>query len=75
MKNEIKLNGNVMIKGIEGEIWVIKQDETNNRFYITSSKGYNGYEGKGHSSLSQSLKHVDEMIKNYYIDRCLEEPK
>lgn len=76
MKNKIILNGNVVITNkVNGEVWMIKQDETNKRFYITSSKGYNGYEGKGHSSLSQSLKQVETWIKDYHVDRCLEEPK
>lgn len=73
MKNNLKLNGTIKIEGINNETWVIEQDD-NNRFYITSSNGYNQYEGNGHSSLVSAITHVNKMIASYYEDRCLEKP-
>jgi hypothetical protein len=52
------------------DIYYIEQDD-NGRFYITSENGYNGYEGDGHSSLVSAINHVNKMIKNYFLDRCL----
>ena len=53
------------------DIYYIEQSDDNGRFYITSEKGYNGYEGDGHSSLVQAITHVNKMIKNCFLDRCL----
>lgn len=57
------------------DIYFIEQDETNNRFYVTSDNGYNGYEGEGHKELEQAIKNVKSMIKNYFYDRGEENPK
>jgi hypothetical protein len=56
------------------EIYYIEQDD-NNRFYVTSSRGYNGYEGEGHSTIEAALKAIKTSIKNYFLDRCLEAPE
>ncbi len=56
------------------DVYYIEQD-ANNRFYITSSNGYNGYEGKGHKDLVQAINQVKKMIKNYFSDRCEVAPK
>jgi hypothetical protein len=56
------------------EIYYIEQDD-NNRFYVTSSRGYNGYEGEGHSTIEAALKAIKTSIKNYFLDRCLETPE
>ncbi len=56
------------------DVYFIEQDD-NNRFYITSENGYNGYEGDGHKELEQAIKHVKSMIKNYFADRCEPNPK
>lgn len=57
------------------DIYFIEQDETNNRFYITSDNGYNGYEGEGDLSLVSAINKVNKMIKNYFYDRGEENPK
>jgi len=57
------------------DIYFIEQDETNNRFYVTSDNGYNGFEGEGFSSLVSAIHNVNKMIKNYFNDRCEENPK
>ena len=53
------------------DVYYIEQSDDNGRFYITSFRGYNGYEGAGYSSLVQAITHVNKMIKNYFVDRCL----
>lgn len=56
------------------DVYFIEQDETNNRFYVTSDNGYNGWEGDGHKELEQAIKNVKSMIKNYFYDRGEENP-
>ena len=56
------------------ETYYIEQDD-NNRFYVTSSNGLNGYEGQGHLTIEAALKYVKTSIKNYFLDRCLENPE
>jgi len=56
------------------DTYFIEQDE-NNRFYIISDNGYNGYEGAGFKNLEQALKHVKYFIKNYFIDKGENNPK
>lgn len=56
------------------DVYFIEQDD-NNRFYITSDNGYNGYESDGHKELEQAIKHVKSMIKNYFADRSEPNPK
>jgi len=56
------LNGTILIGGKGDEMWAIDQDDTNKKFYITSSKGYNGYEGKGDYSLLTAVRHVHKLI-------------
>lgn len=74
-KMTTKLTGTFRITNeANSEVWSIDQDD-NGRFYITSSNGYNGYEGNGYSSLTAAIKHVNTQIKNYYHDRCIEEEK
>lgn len=53
------------------EIYYIEQDD-NKRFYVTSSKGLNGYEGEGYATLEAALRYVKISIKNYFLDRCLD---
>ena len=56
------------------DIYYIEQSD-NNRFYITSNNGYNGYEGEGHENFEKALKLVKGYIKNYFADRCEKNPK
>lgn len=56
------------------DVYFIEQGD-NGRFYITSNNGYNGYEGDGHKDIEQSIKHVKNMIKTYFEDRCEPNPK
>lgn len=56
------------------DVYFIEQDD-NQRFYITSVNGYNGYEGAGHKSLEQSLSHVKKLVKDHFLNRCEENPK
>lgn len=73
MKNNLKLNGEIVIEGVNNEIWTINQD-ANNKFYILSSNGYNGYEGSGHNSLITAISRVNKLIASYYEDRCIDKP-
>jgi len=56
------------------DVYFIEQAD-DNKFYITSTNGYNGYEAEGYIDLEKAIKHVKEMIKMYFIDRCEENPK
>ena len=56
------------------DVYFIEQDD-NDRFYITSDNGYNGYEGDGYSDLEKAVKQVKLYIKNYFNDRGEENPK
>ena len=44
-------------------------------FYITSDNGYDNTCTEGHVTLEAAMKHVKNMIKNYFIDRCEPNPK
>jgi len=57
------------------DVYYIDQDKDNGRFFITSYKGYSGYQGKGFKNLEQALKYVKTLIKNYFIDRCEPNPE
>lgn len=56
------------------DVYFIEQAE-NKKFYITSEKGYNGYEGEGHKTLEAAIKNVNRLIKNHFYDRCEDNPK
>ena len=57
------------------DTYYIEQADCNNRFYITSEKGYDGHDGKGLSSLEGAIKHVKKMIKDHFINRCEDNPE
>jgi hypothetical protein len=71
MATKIQLVGDIRITGVNNEIFIIEQSDLD-RFYITSTNGYNGYEGSGFKSLVSAINHVNKMIANYYHDRCIE---
>jgi hypothetical protein len=56
------------------DTYFIEQSEENHKFYITSSNGYNGYEGDGYKEIEHAIKHVKYMIKMYFVDRSEENP-
>ena len=56
------------------DIYFIEQGD-NNKFYITSDNGYNGYEGDGYYDLEKALKQAKNLIKNYFYDRSEDNPK
>ena len=64
------LKGKIEIVGNNNEIWTIEEKETPNnlyhktRFFITSSKGYNGYESDGEGTLLVAINLVKKLIKN-----------
>lgn len=55
--------------------WYRIEEGTDGRFYILSDNGYNGYEGKGHSSLEESIRYAKTMVRNYFHDRCEPNPE
>ena len=58
-----------------GDTYFIEQSNENDRFYITSNNGYNGYEGEGHATLERAIKLCRGYIKDYFKDRGEENPK
>ena len=48
---------------VNSEIYFIEQSE-NEKFYITSDNGYDGYQGDGWQTIEQALKHTKSLIKN-----------
>jgi hypothetical protein len=55
------------------DVYFIEQGE-NGRFYITSTNGYWGYDGKGYTSLFIAIKQATNMISNFFADRCEPNP-
>ena len=57
------------------DTYYIEQAIDNNRFYVLSKNGYNGYEGDGFAGLDEAIRSVKKTIKNYFVDRCEDNPK
>lgn len=68
------LYSSIMIEG-DFDKYKINQDMDDRKFYITSENGYSNHDAGGHKSLCAAIKHVERMIKNEYVDRCIERPK
>lgn len=77
MKTQVNIGyGKIIItEPMIGDSYFIEQSDENDRFYITSNNGYNGYEGEGHATLERAMKLVRGYIKNYFKDRGEENPK
>jgi len=56
------------------DVYFIEQNE-DGRFYITSENGYNGFDGNGFADLEFALKQVKKSIKDFFRDRCEDDPK
>jgi hypothetical protein len=74
-KLKVTLHNKIIFEAPEGEEYYIEQDFENKRFYVTSKHGYNGYEADGDKTITSAINKVNKMIKQYYFDRCLENPK
>lgn len=71
------LNGTITIKGTF-DTYIIEQGDLDerfpNNFFIKSVNGYSNFETNGHKSLMAAVNHVQKMIRNEYVDRCLDKP-
>ena len=57
------------------DVYTIETNEQTGNFYISSENGYNSYGVVEYSDLDKTIKHVKNIIKNYFIDRCEDNPK
>lgn len=73
MKNPIVSYCSITIKGDFDTYRITQNVDSYSIFVIESERGYSNYDHP-HKSLVAAIKHVNTMIKNEYIDRCLEEP-
>jgi hypothetical protein len=49
--------------------------EENGVFHIESNNGYCTYGTDGEKTIESAIRRVKKMIKNYFIDRCEDNPK
>ena len=66
---KLTLIGSIKIEG-KFDTYFIRQDEYNNLFYITSERGYNGYEGKGDKTLKSAISQVQKLLVTDAIDNA-----
>jgi hypothetical protein len=57
------------------DTYQIEQNEENGLFYIYSDNGYNTFGIVEFADLSKAIQYVKQIIKNYFLDRGLENPK
>jgi hypothetical protein len=76
MKDQMKIvvdivNYKIVIKEehISDTYYIEKCDERG-RFFVTSTNGYNGFEGDGFTNLEDAIKSVKVQIKDHFSNRC-----
>jgi cystathionine beta-lyase family protein involved in aluminum resistance len=56
------------------DVYTIELNEETEKFFIYSNKGYNTCGIVEYGDLDKAIQHVKKLIKNYFIDRCEDNP-
>lgn len=75
IQTTIQFNRVSMTSQFIEDVYNIEKSEDTLRFYVWSENGYNTYGIIEYSELDKAIKHVKNVIKNYFIDRGMDNPK